>query len=276
MSGKAVPVHLLLGQPGSGKDSRLALVAEETGASIFRFGAIFDRYASALPAPAEMAERSTFFAEYEVDGMLVDDAELLRRISSSGYLSGLNNEQKLWSFKIGYYGGFKTGLVPDSVVSTIFTMELTSHFRAERPESIVLNSYPKTVSQYDHLRRQLFSSQTAVPFIQGIAFLMEYTEWDVLEGRMANRLVCNSCDSVYAKSEVGDDSTCACGNELKQRLDRQIFDKRKEVFLEHTAPLIKTIQGEWSQATLTGRAHFDQQLGRCEIQAALNAWRSTR
>lgn len=275
MSGKAIPVHLLLGQPGSGKDSRLALVAEEAGASIFRFGAIFDRYASALPVPAEMAERSVFFAEYEIDGVLVSDDELLRRLASAGYLAGLGREQRLWSFKIAYFGGFKTGLVPDSVVSTIFTMELTDHFRTEHPESIVLNSYPKTVSQYDYLNRQLFVSQAAIPFTQGIAFLMEYTEWDVLESRMANRLVCNSCDSVYAISEVENDRTCVCGSRLKQRLDIQIFSKRKEVFLEHTAPLIEKIQREWrSQATLTGRAHFDHELGRCEIQTALNARRS--
>lgn len=278
MPSMAVPVHLLLGQPGSGKDSRLALIAEETGADAFRFGAIFDRYASAMPTPPGIAERTVFFANYEVAGTLVDDSELLRRLASAGHLAALGDEQQVWAFKIAYYGGFKTGLVPDDVVNAIFTRELTAHLRATRPESIVLNSYPKTVSQYDHLQRQLFGHVVALPLIEGVAFHMEHTAWDALEDRMARRLVCNSCDSVYAAGEVqvapDGGYTRACGNALRRRLDADIFGKRKKAYLDHTAPMIAKIRREWrSHTTLTGRAHFDSALGRSEIQTALSAWR---
>lgn len=271
---RKVPIHLLLGQPGSGKDSRLALVAEVTGADIFRFGAIFDRYASALPVPVDLVERASFFALFEERNSLVTDEELLERIDSLGYLSNLNQAQRLWAFQIAYYGGFKTGLIPDHVVNSIFDMELTAHLQTNQPRSIVLNSFPKTLNQYIHLQKLLARRCTA--FVQGVAFLMEYTPWDVLENRMANRLICDSCDSVYAASEVqataNASNTCACGNTLKQRRDAQIFEKRKGAYLKHTLPMIHEIQQQWRSWThLTNAAHFDLVLARSEIQNALDA-----
>ena len=278
MPGGTIPIHLLLGQPASGKDSRLALIAEETGADMFRFGAIFDRYPSALPVPTEAREKERFFAEYETDGTLANDDELLRRLATAGCLPGLDKSQKLWAFKIAYFGGFKTGLIPDSVVDTIFDEELTAHLRTARPESIVLNSYPKTLGQYTHLCH-LFGTGSSVPLTKGVVFLMEFTEWNVLESRTAKRLVCNNCDSVYAATELQATPdgayTCRCGNALKQRLDTHIFDKRRDAYLRHTAPMITRVMQEWgTYSILSGRAYSDPILGRSEIQTAIRTWRN--
>jgi adenylate kinase family enzyme len=274
---RIIPVHLLLGQPGSGKDSRLGLLAEETGADIFRFGTIFDRYASALPAPSDIIERAKFYSDFEVDNTLVNDDDLLRRISSSGYLTGLREEQQLWALKIAYYGGFKTGLIPDYVVNSIYDAEVAEHLRLNQPRSIILNSYPKTLNQYRHLRRQLSRWQTATLFVEGIAFLMEYTAWDVLEERIAKRLVCGNCGHVHAVGEIkrmlDNDNICTCGNKMKQRRDTQIFEKRKLAYKEHTAPMIDKVREDWrSCVTLANRPHFDLALVHSGIKAALSAW----
>lgn len=281
MQNEAIPIHLLLGQPASGKDSRLALIAEETGADVFRFGAIFDRYASALPLPSGANEKERFFAEYEVEGTLVNDDELLRRLAAAGCLQQLDESQKLWAFKIAYFGGFKTGLIPDYVVNTIFDEELTAHLRVTQPGSVILNSYPKTLGQYEYLYNRLFGAGSAQPLTRGIAFLMEFTEWDVLEDRMTKRLVCSNCGSVYAITELqaqpNGTYTCVCGNMLKQRLDTHIFDKRKDAYLKHTEPMIARVTQEWgSHSILSGRAHLDLTLGRSEIHAAIRAWQNTR
>ncbi len=279
MPREAIPIHLLLGQPASGKDSRLALIAEETGADVFGFGAVFDRYASALPVPPGAKERERFFAEYEVDDALVDDDELLKRLAAAGCLLELQESQKLWAFKIAYFGGFKTGLIPDYVVNTIFDEELTAHLRIARPKTVLLNSYPKTLGQYEYLNTRLFGTESAPLLVRGIAFLMEFTEWDVLESRMTRRLVCGNCASVHTITELqampNGTHACVCGDTLKQRLDTHIFDKRKDAYLRHTAPMIERVIQEWgSHSILSGRAHSDLTRARSEIRAAIRAWQN--
>jgi adenylate kinase family enzyme len=265
-------VHLLLGQPGSGKDSRLPLLIEATGGLALRFGSMFDRYAAALAVPTGLAQTARFFAGFETpQGVLVDDTELLERLAGAPWRTRLRQDESLSALKIAYYGSYKTGLIPDTVVNSIFDRELAGRLTADQPTSIIVNSYPKTIEQYEHLC-DFMRDTTLSRCERGIVFVMENVDWETLNQRMADRLVCTRCESVHTADEParpGGRFVCTCGNRLHRRLDAGISQKRRAAFETRTAPMIDRIVREWGTvAVLSSRGRPDHRRARAEIAEA--------
>ncbi|MPZ15100.1 MAG: adenylate kinase [Chloroflexi bacterium] len=146
-------------------------------------------------------------------------------------------------------------LVPDDV-TVAMVME-----RLEQPgcrEGAILDGFPRTLAQAQALDRAFREQGTRV---ERAIYLCAPT--DELLRRLAGRWLCRSCQAAY--HEVSNPPKVTgqcdrCGGELYQRDDdsREVAQRRFEVYLEQTAPVIDFYRAEGVLDELDGARGIDE------------------
>jgi adenylate kinase len=145
-------------------------------------------------------------------------------------------------------------LVPDDV-----TVGMVRE-RFSRPDCVrgaILDGFPRTVAQAEALEgllAELGSRLAKVPYIQ--------VPEEILLARLAGRWTCRSCGAMYHQvfSPPRLAGACdRCGGELYQRADDtpETQERRIQVYLEQTAPLIDFYRQRGLLAEVDGRRAID-------------------
>ena len=126
----------------------------------------------------------------------------------------------------------KGSLVGDDIIKEVFEKE----FRKSK-SNIILDGIPRTLNQAKMLD-SLDNSDDNVEITNVINIDIDK---EVAINRIENRLICESCGSVYNKSIMTDDKCTKCGGNLTSRNDdtKETFLERYETFLKQTKPLLK-------------------------------------
>ena len=121
----------------------------------------------------------------------------------------------------------KGQLVPDDVIISIVEERVS---RPDCAQGFILDGFPRTVDQARAIERDLSDGIDAVVYLQ--------VPREEVMARLAGRLTCRKCKSVFPKMDT---SLCpVCGGDLYQRDDdmSSTVEHRLKVFEEHTAPLV--------------------------------------
>ena len=146
-------------------------------------------------------------------------------------------------------------LVPDDVTIGMVRERMKD---ADTQNGMLLDGFPRTIAQAEALDRLLAEKGDK---IQHVLFINAPKQ--VLLDRLGNRWTCKQCGKVYnALSQppkvhgVCDD----CGGEVYQRPDDQpeVQEKRINVYLEQTAPLIEHFKGLGQLTEINGVQSVDQ------------------
>jgi len=229
-------VHFILGQPGSGKDTRASIVGKVLDVPLLRFGTVFSDYTKRLSFPKDHDDLVELLGQFEdAEGGLVRD-KILDRLDKFGLVKdNQSSEQELTNaFLIAYFGWFKTGLIPNEVTNDIFQTEFQN--TVSQSNDLLLTSFPYTISQYECLTNCLDETQQRL----GYVFLMDELSPTDLLARMTNRLSCEDCGEVIDDKDVP--SLCECGGSLSYRRDKEISAKKIEAYNQSTKPLIELLE----------------------------------
>jgi len=155
---------------------------------------------------------------------LVVTGEMLRRAAAAGTPAGLEAK-----------GFMDQGLlVPDDVLNRLVSETLDG---PDYGAGVILDGYPRTLVQAEHLERFWQSKELGVTHALFISVPDEQ-----LVRRQAGRLICRECGRVYNQYSLPPEipGRCACGGELYQRSDdsETTIRKRLDVYAELTAPLV--------------------------------------
>jgi len=226
-------LHLLIGQPGSGKDQRLPIIANMLGADILNLG---DSFSKKLDMISEkLKENDIPLSSFEKNHQLMSDREIKDKIKSNEFnIDTVNSTLTL--IKILYYSEKKISLIPDSIVNDFLESELINIICNQIGRDILINSYPKTISQYEYLleltQKRYYNNGLTI----GNIFIMEKISEDLLIKRMNGRMICSKCPTTYDIDEINN-YVCACGGELKFRRDKELYKKRINDYKNKTEPL---------------------------------------
>lgn len=124
-------------------------------------------------------------------------------------------------------------LVPDNILFTIVCETLRS---TPRGKKVVLDGYPRTLRQAEDL-------DTLRDECPVVMFILLYIEDKDSIARIAGRLVCRQCNSVFNKANhpPQHEGVCDhCQTELTQRSDdtQDKVEKRLQVYRTETEPLV--------------------------------------
>ena len=146
-------------------------------------------------------------------------------------------------------------LVPDDVTIGMVRERMKD---ADTQNGMLLDGFPRTIAQAEALDQLLAEKGDK---IQHVLFINAPKQ--VLLDRLGNRWTCKQCGKVYnALSQppkvhgVCDD----CGGEVYQRPDDkpEVQEKRINVYLEQTAPLIEHFKGLGQLTEINGVQSVDQ------------------
>ncbi|TET05867.1 nucleoside monophosphate kinase [Candidatus Dependentiae bacterium] len=130
----------------------------------------------------------------------------------------------------------KGELVPDDLVTSIVANWLSKNL--SDIDTLILDGYPRTVQQ-----AQLFIELLKNRFPNVSLHVVELTASDdVIVHRLANRLICEKCQTLYSRKLLKDPEKLiceSCGSKLIQREDdkEKVVRKRLKVYAEHAHPL---------------------------------------
>lgn len=130
----------------------------------------------------------------------------------------------------------KGKLVPDDLVTSIVANWLSKNL--SDIDTLILDGYPRTVQQ-----AQLFIELLKNKFPNASLRVVELTvSDDTIVHRLANRLICEKCQTPYSRKLLKDPEKLiceSCGGTLIQREDdkEEVVRKRLKVYTEHANPL---------------------------------------
>lgn len=144
--------------------------------------------------------------------------DLLRTAVAEGTEIGLKAKEFMTTGK----------LVPDDVITKIVIEYIHNH----RYQGLLLDGFPRTVSQADGLSKSVKQEDVKV-------VTLELPDDEVIK-RLSARRVCRLCGWIYSESQSGITGTCECGGELYQREDDRpsTIAHRLEVYHAQTKPVI--------------------------------------
>ncbi len=124
----------------------------------------------------------------------------------------------------------------------------------------ILDGFPRTIEQAKSLERVLPGSVDVVVYLT--------LPREEIIGRLAGRLTCRKCSSVFRKMDT---SLCpVCGGDLYQRDDdmRSTVEHRLRVYEEHTAPLVEFYRSRGKLAEVDGMGEPEEISRRVEAGIA--------
>ena len=153
----------------------------------------------------------------------------------------------------------KGELVPDDITIKIMLERMT---RPDAVNGVILDGFPRNLKQAVALDGALTNKDTRIAKVVYI----KVREKELVK-RLSQRWVCRNCQKPYCAESavVKQRQQCPkCGGELYQRPDdkKETIERRLEVYLEETAPLIEyyeetgrivAIDGQEDSEIVTGR-----------------------
>src|SRR5262245_2944289 len=127
-------------------------------------------------------------------------------------------------------------LVPDTLISALVGARLA---REDVGDGFILDGYPRTVGQAEHLEKVLEASGRALDAVINIAV----PEGEIVE-RLGGRRACPSCGASFHlrfHPPMVEGRCDACGGRLERRADDadEVIRGRLEVYARQTAPVLE-------------------------------------
>lgn len=146
-------------------------------------------------------------------------------------------------------------LVPDDLMIQIVKQRIT---QADAQRGFILDGFPRTVPQAQALDAEL---DQLARRIDAVVYLRVSRQ--VLIDRLSHRYSCRTCDAVYTFTPEQARNLPRCsadGGELYQRTDDkpEVVQRRIDVFLKNTAPLIDYYKGQGKLENLDGQMTVEQ------------------
>ena len=126
----------------------------------------------------------------------------------------------------------KGSLVGDDIIEEVFKKEFN-----KTKSNIILDGIPRTLTQakmLDNLDEE--SNNVEITKVINIDI-----DKEIAINRIENRLICESCGSVYNKNIIKENVCTKCGGNLSSRSDdtKETFLDRYDTFVKQTKPLLE-------------------------------------
>ena len=126
----------------------------------------------------------------------------------------------------------KGSLVGDDIIEEVFKKEFN-----KTKSNIILDGIPRTLTQakmLDNLDQE--SENVEITKVINIDI-----DKEIAINRIENRLICESCGSVYNKNIIKENVCTKCGGNLSSRSDdtKETFLDRYDTFVKQTKPLLE-------------------------------------
>lgn len=165
---------------------------------------------------------------------LVCDKYHLTHISTGDLLREVTKKDDSFSKDI------KEKMSSGSLISDDIIIQLISN-KLENNDGFVFDGFPRNLNQAE-LFDQILQEQGKK--IDCIIYLE--TDEEVAKQRIVGRMVCPNCNNIYniALDQIEKQQVCSCGSTLIKREDDNLetFEKRYQVYLEETKPIIDYYQ----------------------------------
>ncbi len=220
---------IVTGKSGAGKQPRIDVLVEEFGLEQLSTGDIFRSYLGKFDDFDYDGDISQFWKEEE--RRFVQDDEIAEGI-------GTEDEEIILGLKAKYF--VDRGLfVPDRITNALFE----SYFGKKDYQNQVLDGYPRTKDQADHLLDLMDEKDSQIDFILWV----KNSDEKIIE-RTTKRRICPECGKVYhLKYDPPEEGKCKeCGTEVIQRSDdtEEKIRKRLNEFKEKTKPMLEYLEEE--------------------------------
>ena len=125
----------------------------------------------------------------------------------------------------------KGSLVGDDIIEEVFKKEFN-----KTKSDIILDGIPRTLTQ----AKMLDNLDELSDNIEITKVINIDIDKNIAIERIENRLICESCGSVYNKKIITDNTCTKCGGNLSSRNDdtKETFLDRYDTFVKQTKPLI--------------------------------------
>ncbi len=226
---------LVTGKSGAGKQPRIDALMEEFGLEQLSTGNIFREYLGIFKKTGYSGDLDSFFNDK--DNKFIPDSEILAALGDS--ISGLDSNDVLLGLKAMYYvdsGKF----VPDEITNKLFE----SYFAKSNYKGMVLDGYPRTISQAEFLLELVESRGTKIDVI-----LFVENEDEAIISRTVGRRICPDCKKVFHvefKPPKEGKFCTECGTEVILRSDdtEEKIRTRLNEFTEKCVPALDYLKGK--------------------------------
>jgi adenylate kinase len=220
---------LVMGKSGAGKQPRIDVFTADFGLKQLSTGNIFRSFMKIFNDAAYEGDIDQF---YNIDkNEFIEDKKMKETLGSS-----INNslmDDFILGLKAHYYVS-NGKYVPDSLTNRLFE----SYFSRSDYKGMVLDGYPRTVTQAEYLFKLTSEKGTKID-----AVVLVENEDDAIIKRTMGRRICPSCGAVYHLEfkPPKDGKLCTkCGTEVILRSDdtEEKLRTRLKEFHEKTQPTI--------------------------------------
>lgn len=224
---------VVTGKSGAGKQPRIDVLVDAFGLRQLSTGDIFRRYLGTYGKVRHEVSDTGLWT----DGVLADEATIRARLAPACQRLGVPVEDAALGFAAAQYVD-RGRFVPDDITNAL----LDASFHEAGGRGLVLDGYPRTADQSEHLLELAASLGTRLDFI-----LLVDNDDEAIVTRTVGRRICPSCKKVYhvEHKPPGPGDTCtACGATVVQRSD-DTEDKirmRLREFQDKALPAIGRLQ----------------------------------
>ena len=220
---------VVMGKSGAGKQPRIDVLVKEFGLKQLSTGDIFRHYLGLLPKLGLTMTMSDL--EDPESGKLLGERALGEMLAP--YTSSKEELQELLlAVKAKYY--VDSGLfVPDELVNEL----VDDTFGRMGFRGAVLDGYPRTVGQANHLMMKLEVAGTTIDLV-----VLVDNEDKAIVQRTVGRRICPSCKKVFHRDGL---FCTACGTEVVQRSDdteEKIWSRLRE-YHHKVVPTMEVLEG---------------------------------
>ena len=144
-------------------------------------------------------------------------------------------------------------LVPDDLIISVIEERIS---REDCENGFILDGFPRTIEQGEALEKVLPDSVDVVIYFN--------VSSEAVVARLAGRLTCRKCGSVYPNMDT---SLCSvCGGDLYQREDDMTSTvlRRLKLYREHTEPLVAFYRDKGKLAEIDGEGSVEEIAQRVE------------
>ena len=126
----------------------------------------------------------------------------------------------------------KGSLVGDDIIEEVFGKEFKKN-----KSNIILDGIPRTLTQ----AKMLDNLDEEYDNVEITKVINIDIDKEIAINRIENRLICESCGSVYNKDMIKENVCTKCGGNLSSRSDdnRETFLDRYDTFVKQTKPLLE-------------------------------------
>ena len=221
---------LVMGKSGAGKQPRIDVFTSDFGLAQLSTGNIFRSFMKIFNDSGYKGDINKFYNNAKNE--FIDDKKIKETIGSS--IDDSDFDDFLLGLKAHYYVS-NGKYVPDSLTNMLFE----SYFSRSGYKGMVLDGYPRTVSQAEYLLKLTSEKETKID-----AIVLVENEDDAIIKRTLGRRICPSCGAVFHlefKPPIDGKFCSKCGTEVILRSDdtEEKLRTRLQEFRDKTMPTIQ-------------------------------------